>query len=301
MPQYTSPDLPSNVFIDHLNETGKKSAAILYGSFLFKFQAWLNKNKRLKLDDTTPVLVEQFLATLNSDSSVNGALAAIRGYFKYKSQSLPMGHPSVIIEMQRLNQISMIKPKRKPRIMKKVSLTPVELKKFLKVFRDSEVSEELYAGVVVLFYFGARSGEMAGLIAEAEIDLKKRSMKIQTEKTHAERYLSWGPEMDRYMKTWYSLASKGLKYPGAWITKRMKQELRSSKILFFDTEITSRTARRTFETQMRIAGVQDIIIRAVLGHTQSGISDVYTDWTQFVPEIDKAMRENHYMITSGVI
>ena len=253
------------------------------------------------LNDTTPILVEQFLSTLKSQSAVNGSLAAIRGYFKYKTQVLPMGHDDVIMEMQRLNQISGIKPKRKPRVMKKMSLDAPQLKKFLKVLRDSKVSKELYAGVVVLFYFGARSGEMAGLLADAEIDFKNRNMHIQTEKTGVERYLSWDEKMDSYMQIWYTFVSKGVKYPGQWITKRLKKELGRSRVLFFDVEITSRTARRTFETQMRILNSSDVVIRAILGHTQVGVSDIYTDFTQFIPAIDKAMREDHYMIVGGVV
>jgi hypothetical protein len=52
---------------------------------------------------------------------------------------------------------------------------------------------------------------------------------------------------------------------------------------------------------MRLLGVQDIIIRAVLGHTDVSMSDVYTDWTEFAPEIRKVMENNHYMILNKVI
>ena len=294
---------PSDDYIEFLKSTGRKSAAISYGSHLFNFQKWLDK-KGLQINDTTPVMVEQYLFTVKSQSSVNGALAAIRGYFKHKSQSLPMGHASVIMEMQRLNQISAIKPRKRPRVMKKISLTTDELKKFLKMLRDKKVSKDLYAGIIVLFYFGARSGELAGLLSAAKIDFKSRNMHIQTEKTGVERYISWDARLDPYIKVWYSLVMKkkgGLPYPGQWLTKTMKKELKTEKIVFEKTDITSRTCRRTFETQMRRQMIPDIVIRAVLGHTQDTISDVYTDWTEFQPDIDKAMRENHYMVKSGVI
>jgi len=300
---FVPPDLPSNEYINHLKSVGKESAAILYGSLLFKFQKWLDKNGHPLLEETNPVLVEQYLATLKSQSAVDGSLAAIRGYFKYTSQSLPLGDPRVAIELQRLNQISAIRPKRKPRVMKKIALGPAELKQLLEKMQDAEVSEELYAGVVVLFYFGARAQEFAKLLNKANVDFKKREMRIQTCKTYVERYLSWHPRLDPYMKTWHKFVKKtgGLPYPGQWLTKTLKSELGMKKVKIGDVEVTSRTCRRTFETQMRLLGNRDIIIRAVLGHTNANIGDVYTDWTMFQPDIDKAMRENHYMIDFEVI
>ncbi len=300
---YTPPELPSNDYIDHLKSTGKLSAAVLYGSLLFKFQKWLHENGYVEMDNTPPALVEQYLATLKSPSSVNGSLAAIRGYFKFKSQSLPVGDPRVVVEMQRLNQVSSIRPKRKPRSMKKISLTPGELKNFLKMLRDHQVSEELYSGIVTLFYFGGRAKEFAEFLAKADVDFKKREMKIQTCKTYAERYLAWHENLDPYLKTWYAFvkSTNGLPYPGQWITKTLKNEMGTRKVEVADTVITSRTCRRTFETQMRLAGTTDIVIRAVLGHTDHSISDTYTDWSMFVPEIRKALVDKHFMITSGVI
>jgi len=286
-----------------LNSTNRKSAAVLYGSLLLKFQKWLASKKLPPLEKVTPVTIEKYLATLKSQSSVNGTLAAIRGYLKFTAQSLSLGDPNVVIETQRLMQVEVIKPKRRPRVMKKMSLTVEELKQFLGMLREEGVSKELYAGIVVLFYFGARSGEFAGLLNDAKVDMKGRNMTIQTEKTGAERYLSWDARLDPYMKTWYELVrkKKGLPYPGQWLTKLLKQELKKDTVMVGGTAVTSRTARRTFETQMRLQGTQDIVIRAVLGHTDHSISDVYTDFTQFVPEIDKAMRKGHYMILGGVI
>ena len=177
---------------------------------------------------------------------MNGALAAIRGYFKFISQSLSPGNPRVIVEMQRLSQIESIRPKRRPRMMKKMSLTVGELKQFLEMLREEEVSEKLYAGVVVLFYFGARSGEFAGLLADATVDMKNRHMTIQTEKTGVERYLSWHPKLDPYMKTWYDLVKKehGLPYPGQWLTKILKQEMGTGRVMAGNIAVTSRTAEK---------------------------------------------------------
>jgi len=206
--------------------------------------------------------------------------------------------------MQRFNQLKLLRPRRRPKKLVKFSLTAPDLKILLKRLKDAKVSDELYAGVVVLFYFGARPREMAEFLAKARISFEKREMFIQTEKTLVERYLAWHPKMDVYMKTWYAFVTKdgrkGLPYPGEWITKSLKTKLKTSLVVQ-GVRVTSRTARRTFQTQMRLGGAADIIIRVVLGHTDKTISDVYTDFTQYVPVVREMMINNHYMVKNGVI
>ena len=57
------------------------------------------------------------------------------------------------------------------------------------------------------------------------------------------------------------------------------------------------------QTNFRISGIPDYITDAVLGHISrsSAIGDQYTDFAMFEPEIRKAMEEQHYMVTGGVL
>jgi len=241
---------------------------------------------------------------VKSSRSVQTILNAVRGYFKHRYMLLPMGDRHAADELQRFNQLKLLHPKRRSKKLVKMSLAVPDLKVLLSKMKVARVSDELYAGVVVLFYFGARPGEMAGLLADAKISFAKREMFIQTEKNRVERYLAWHPNLDPYIKLWYSFVTrdgrKGLPYSGEWITKTLKYEMGSERIIS-GVHVTSRTARRTFQTQMRLLNVPDIIIRVVLGHTDKTISDVYTDWTQFVPIVKDAMINNHYMIKNRVI
>ena len=296
--------LPTDEYIAHMKEVGKIGGAASYDSMLRRFQKYLRDKVGITIEQATSIHVEQFLATIDNGGSMNVALAAIRGYFKYRYSALPMGDPSLMVEMQRYNQMENIRPSRREKKLEKKSLTPRELKNFLAVLKAHEANNELYAGVIVNFYFGGRPVEMASKMASARISLKERKMFIQTAKTQTERYLTWHPKMDPYMQTWYEFmhkdGKKGLPYPGAWLTKSIKNLLGSDRKTG-GVIVTARTARRTFETQMRLNGVPDIAIRAVLGHTDTSMSDVYTDWTQFVPVITKAMVEDHYMITGKVL
>ena len=292
--------LPTDAFLEHLISTGKVQAAKTYGSLLNSFQRWL-RSKKLTIDQATTSHVDQYIAGVNSQGVT---LTAIREYFKYRYTSMEIGDPKFYSEMQRYTQLELIRPKRRPKKLKKFALTPDELSKFFDVLRKKEASEELIAGFVTLFYFGARPGEMAGYLATARVSFPKHEMFVLTEKTLVERYLAWHPKLDPYLKTWYEVVrengNEGLPYPGEWLTKKLKREVGSLRVIA-GVQVTSRTARRTFETQMRLRNVADITIRAILGHTDTSMSDVYTDWTMFVPVVQETMRKNHYMIENGVI
>jgi integrase len=294
--------VPTSDYIEHLKTTGKMGGAKTWGSLLRTFEHWLeDRDPPLTIDEVSATIVDEYLSTVGSPRSV---LNAIRGYFRFRYMQVPMGDPSAAIEMQRYNQLTMVRPKRKQKKFEKISLTTPDLKVLLERAEKMDVSPELYAGLVVLFYFGARPREMAEFLASARISFENRDMFILTEKTLVERYLAWHPKLDPYMKTWYDFVmdggKKGLPYPGQWLTVTLKNHMGRDRVIK-GVEVTARTARRTFQTQMRLMNVPDIIIRAVLGHTDKTISDVYTDWTQFAPIIKDSMVNNHYMVKAGVI
>lgn len=296
--------LPSKIYIDHLITTGKKGAADTYGSLLVSYQRWLRQKKGIGLNDSTVTHLDEYVSELSSDSTVKITVAAVKGYFKHRYSSLPIGDPRVMDEMQRFNQLQLLRPKKKRKQLKKISLNATELKQLLAKMKKAGVSDNLYAGMVVLFYFGARAGEFAHYLHTARVDFSKHEMILMTEKTLVERYLAWHPTLDPYLETWYKFVMSkagGLPYPGEWLTKTLKYEMGTRSVDIGGVSVTSRTCRRTFETQMRVLGVQDIIIRAVLGHTDGSMSDVYTDWTEFAPLIKDAMVDSHYMIVHGVI
>ena len=293
-------EIPVCIYIEHLKTTGKKAGAKTWGSLLNSFEHWL-EDRKLVIDNIPASVVDEYLSTVGSPRTV---LGAIRGYFKYRYMLLPMGDESAQSELQRYQQIDMIRTKKVPKKFEKMALSTDDLKLLLKRMQDAEVSNELYAGMVVLFYFGARPGEMAEFLATAKISFAKRELFIKTEKTLAIRYLAWHPNLDPYIRTWYDFVvaggKKGLPYPGQWLTMKLKYHMGKGRVTK-GVAVTSRTARRTFETQSRLLGMPDLIIRAILGHTNKNISDVYTDFTAFGPIIRTALTENHYMIKGGVI
>lgn len=296
-------DFSVDGYIEHLGATKKTGAEKTYASLLRSFMIWLDK-KGLAIESVTVRNIDEYLASLKNSKTMKTVRNAIIGYYQYRYMSLPLGDIRATGEMQRINQLKMLRPRRTVTKLQKFSLSPNELKGFLKKMRDAEVSEELYAGVIVLFYFGARPRELAEYLSTAKISFPKREMLLLTEKTLVERYLAWDPRLDRYMKTWYEFVikggRKGLPYPGEWVTKNLKNQM-GMTLKTAGVRVTSRTARRTFQTQMRLLKAPEIVIDAALGHVNKNIGDVYTDWTQFAPVVKDTLVNHHYMIENKVI
>ena len=297
----TEENIPVGAYIEHLKLTGKSGAAKTNRSLLNTFESWLYKEKKNQsIENVTINTVDEYLSTVGSPRTVRGA---IRGYFSYRYKSLSMGDPRADVELQRITQMGMLHPKRKVKKLSKISLSSDELKILLKNMRETEgITDELIAGVIVLFYFGARPGELEEHLRKSKISFEKREMFLLTEKTLVERYLAWHPKLDPYMKTWYAFVTRkgGVPYAGEWVTKTLKNRLGVGRKIK-GVSVTARTARRTFQTQMRLLNVPDITIRMILGHTDQSMSDVYTDWTQFSPIIKEVLVNKHYMIDSGVL
>ncbi|MGP8138294.1 MAG: hypothetical protein ACLQCW_00545 [Methanoregula sp.] len=120
-------------------------------------------------------------------------------------------------------------------------------------------------------------------------------MQLYTAKTGDYRYLAWHPVITPHLKRWIA-ALPTFAYPNAWLTTRIKEYTVGG------VRVTAKTGRKTVQTQFRLAGISDHITDAVLGHvSRSAMGDHYTDFTQFEPEIKRAMVDRHYMIVKGLI
>ncbi len=268
-----------------------------YRSILYNFVAWL-ENRGKDIDNFTPTDVQECMRTRYSSSSSNTFLAAIKAYLRYRAGSLPMGDPRAAIESQRESQMRLIRPSRSPTKVKKTALTSDEIKELLKRMDKRHEVAMVKAGAVLTFYFGARPSELAVYLKRAKIDWKKREMIIITAKrSGSERYLVWHISIDPYLRMWFNHMDE-LGYPREWLTKRMK------KYSIGGLSVTSRVARKTFQTNMRNRGIDDFYIDHILGHvSHSAIADVYTDYSdpKFKDKIREIMTDKHYMIAEGIV
>jgi len=279
-----------NEFISTINH---KKISKPYYYLLKNFEEYLISQGRT-LDNFTPSDVQIFMHK-QPPSSSNVFLAAIRQFAEWKAQRAYSAE-DYILESRRVLALRQMRPLRNPKKIVKTALNTYELDKLLN---NVKVNIPLYIATMVFFYFGWRPSEATNNILDADINFDGRYMIIKTAKAGHDRIVPWSPRMDDYVKGWYLYVKNTLsnyKYPEEWYTKNIKP---LSKNIGF--KITARSARKTFETQMRKLDIEQWKIDAILGHTNNKIRDVYTDWTQLLEELRDIMENKHYMIVHKII
>ena len=280
-------------FAEYIRIQRDTDTAKTYYHMLKKFEEYLRSQGKT-LDDFTPLDVEMYMAQLKP-ATANVFLAAIRKYAKFRV-SMALDMQEFYFESRRETALYNIKPRKITRKIRKQALTLEELERLLELTKEDP---EVHIATMFHFYFGMRPVEATVHFVEGDIKWRERYMIIRTAKTGHERMLPWSIEMDYYVSEWYDIADKIVsrrKYPQEWYTKHLKPYARAMNI-----EITAKTARKTFETQMRSQGVEQWKIDFLLGHTTK-VPDLYTDWTQILFELRKIVETMHYMnpILKGV-
>ncbi len=281
-------------YLKYLVENDRIPAAKTYGALLRKFDVWLAGRGR-SLVDYLPVDAEVYKRQLGAHNAntANTFLAAIQGYQKWRVGSLSLTSDLIVPETQRSNQLKLIRRERNIRKYEKTALTPDEAQMLFRKMRKDRLDPVVYAGTVLHFYFGARASELGRNLADAAIDFDKREMILTTGKTRVPRYLAWHDTITPYMVVWYDEIP--LKRPDYWLTRRIRQ-YRINGI-----PITSKFGRKSFETNERALEVPQMLIDAILGHTNNRIGDVYMDWTSLQSDIRDVMENKHYMLVHDVL
>ena len=276
-------------FIEYYNMLGRKISKPYY--YLLKgFEEWLS-SKGKKIGDFTPNDVEVYMAVLakSSPRSANLFLSAIRKYAEWRVRN-SMNNASFLKEERRVWALKGIRMRKVPREIKKEALSIDELKRVLTVVRYNPM---LAVGTIIHFYFGWRPVEGASFISNAKIFWNENYMIIKTAKVGNERILPWAPKVTPYVRAWFNFAKSklsSLSRPEEWYTKAIKPVGKRLGIT-----ITARTARKTFETHMRKAGVDQWAINSILGHTTT-VPDVYTDWDEVREYLSSIMTNKHYLL-----
>ena len=276
-------------FIEYYESLGKKIAKPYY--YLLKgFEEWLEERNK-DINNFTPNDVEMYFRRVATSSprSANLFLSAVRKYAEWRTRGATTDQ-EFMREQRRLMAIQGIRMVKVPREIKKEALSAPELKRLILATIGRP---ELLAGTVVHFYFGWRPYEGAVLIADADVHWDENYMIIRTAKVGNERILVWSDDVSPFVEYWYDFAVDRLSQlssPEEWYTKAIKPVARRLGL-----KVTARTGRKTFETQMRKAGVEQWAINFILGHTTS-IPDVYTDWDELREKLRDIMVNKHYMI-----
>jgi hypothetical protein len=289
--------VPLASYIDFLRNNGRLSAARTYERMLRPFAHWLFSRGKT-LDTFTQNDVETYRRQIKNKNTSNMFFYSIRGYASYRTGALDFGDPRVIQEMQRANQLRLMRPEKPTPNEEKKYLTSAELKKVLKrVYQDSK-DDTLYAAVVCQFYFGARPIELAHHLKfgehKARIDWNKNEMMLWTAKREMFRYIPWHEDMSHYLGVWYDALP--LEPPGEWLTRRLR------KYQVGSLRLKAYVGRYSLQTHLRLARAEELLIDSVMGHaSQSRIGDSYTSFDAFRGDMRKMMVTQHYMIKDKVI
>ena len=279
-------------FAEHMHKKGKHTAAYLYAWALKKFENHLVAQGK-DLSSFTVADVSEFINSFDNPHSANTFVKAVRAYLAYRVSTAPP--ESYIYEDQRYHSVrDLITYRKIPKRIQKISLRPEEVRELLdKVYSRGEFRDGFYSGVVCLFYFGWRPGEAIANFANAEVRFKQRFMKIVTAKTQNERVMPWAKEVDSHVRTWHKeakrIAEKYVRYR-EYITKNLRTCGKVARI-----RVTAKTARRTFQTQMRKAGVEEWMIDFLLGHATT-IPDIYSDYLELLEDLREPMERRHYLL-----
>jgi integrase len=286
-------------FKGYLVNSNRVPAAETYVVVLGKFSEWLSTRKK-SFRNFTSSDTEEYYRNIPNGNTANTFLGALKSFLKYRIANAE-SDAVFTSESRKLSQISTIRTRPRRGKREKVALAEDELIALLSQLRAkprTPRNDLVYSGTILHFYFGARPIELAywlrtkGVEHPAKIDWKNNRMELWTAKVHFYRVLAWNDAVTPHMKRWCE-AIESFSFPRKWMTQRIGMYEVNG------VHITAKTGRKTVQTQMRLAGVNDFIIDSILGHIShnSQIGDSYTDFELFIPQIEEVMKKKHYMLS----
>lgn len=277
-------------YIQHLERHDKSRRTIeTYSYFITDFAKFLNENSKNILR-FTPYDVEEYLDKLNkikrikigkekydvmevdrndkiSTYTENTVKSAVISFIKFMASTGDEYFQQMLRDIKN-EMYDIFKIKTRKKVIKTFprALTKNEVKKVLGVFNDRA---EFYSGVVLLFWTGARAGELTEKLylalneevidgVKCYVDFKNQKFKIETEKRDDKgrfRVLPWCDEIDEEVKTWCNFIKEKKK---TWKDEHFRRLLdtiirqRAKRIEdVIGYRISPKYARYTVETELR--------------------------------------------------
>jgi len=292
-------------FINYMDRIGKRQAAKLYYFLLKRFAESINvKFEELNFNHMDNASLEMFVSTL-VPRTANAFVSSVKSYFTYLKKTSITDDDYYMFS--RMADKLAVKSVKVPRIITKKALSDLELEMLLD-FLKYDKDEFLYATAVFHFYLGARPVELAQKFREGEIDFESnhpervidfdnKLISIITAKTGDQRIIPLDDRIIPYAEIWYEGHEKIAEQARGreWLTNHLRTK---SKYLGF--KVTAKTARRTFETKMRLKPINNLradkqfYIDYWIGHTTT-IPDIYTDFIEAIEDIKKSFAPQNYV------
>jgi len=287
-------------FLNHLVKVGKLKSAETY---YYQFKLY-SKHLGINLEEVdyttiTPLSLSECMAQMNPNSA-NTLLAAVKSYARYlkKTAKNREEYNDFSWFYDSLAEVDYRTIPRLPTGDK--GIQPHRLAELLHVVWEKD--EHLLSAIVVHFWLGCRPVELAHEFKEEEvtfdekqavrkIDFDNKLISIITAKTGGSMRIV--PIDDRvlpFFRVWYDNLDRVLsvRRPREWLTKKVRRFRKDG------FKVTAKTARQTFETEMR-GRMDQWKVNYVLGHATT-IPDIYTGWEKIINvDLRKELSEKHYL------
>jgi len=284
-------------FLEHLERMGYHKAKRLYYYMFKKYSEFIGVPlEDLYWEHMVPVRIKECMVNLEPRTA-NALLAAVRSYANYlKGSTLDQEKYSRFLMFY--DQISKnIKWVEVPQSVEIKSPTLDELEVILNSIDD----DYIHAFAVVMFYLGCRPVEISQRFQSKFLNLRNRDCKtgeraidfdqkliaIITAKTKYERVIPIDDRVLPYFEVWFEGLDRVLECqrPEEWFTRMMRNR---------GFNITAKTARIMFETEMRMRTSKQSYINYWIGHKKE-IADIYTDFAKSLPKIKEEIMLKHYI------
>ena len=198
-----------------------------------------------------------------SPGSINGALAALKFFFR--------------ITVQRFDIANHIQLVRQPRRLP-VVLSPEEVTRLLEAARGPKYK----AALAVAYGAGLRISEIVSLKV-SDIDSKRMVIRVEQGKGRKDRYVMLSPHLLELLRTWWLvLRPRGYLFPGqdriSPLTQRQVRRacLEAAGVAGITKRVSPHCLRHSFATHLLERKVDIRVIQVLLGHAKLDSTAIYT-------------------------
>lgn len=255
-----------------------------YMRFYMKFTEQFNENKPCSI--INKINVEQWL---NSIKKLDLKKNTIFGYFKQLNHFLNFLFEYDYIPMFKINRD--VKPK--VEIVEKIIISPEDMAVIFEALKYVKKTDNFKNLLYLLYYTGLRASDLLSLEIQ-NVDINNRSFKFYSPKRKVYRAVAFHEDLVSIFQNIIKTKDTGkvLEYKKVESLQRAINEYLKD-ILLSNDKYSSRSFRKTFITVCRKNGMDESVVKELVGHSHTSTTDRFynkIDDDQMKSELEKYRR-----------